>query len=136
MCYHQHGGICLLLANLAIIGLKIQEYEYHERTCSMAENRRISDSGVVSFYVLRFLKRFTLPLTVKVRKYHYNTYRYRPQPGFENMLSTLLGLWRYRIISYYPVFRQENASLKVERCMESEIGPFNTPINMATTGGL
>ncbi|PUU76370.1 hypothetical protein B9Z19DRAFT_258105 [Tuber borchii] len=33
----------------------------------------------------------------------------------------------YRIISYYPVFRQDSASLKVERCIGSEIGPFNTP---------
>ena len=27
----------------------------------------------------------------------------------------------YRIFWCYPVFRQESASLKVERCMESEI---------------
>ena len=37
---------------------------------------------------------------------------------------------------YYSVFRQENVSLKVGQCMESEIGPFNTPKYMETTGGL
>ena len=40
----------------------------------------------------------------------------------------------YRIISSYTVFRQDRALLKVGRCLESEIGPSNAPVNIITKG--
>jgi len=33
----------------------------------------------------------------------------------------------YRIFFYYPDIHQDRALLKVGRCMETEIAPFNTP---------
>ena len=41
---------------------------------------------------------------------------------------------RYRIISSYTVFRQDRALLKVGRCPESEMGPFDAPDGHSSRG--